>query len=164
MVLRQAATSDTTRVREYLEDCQAEECDTIVHWIPPPDPEKESKHFCERDGDGAVAIVAEADGRILGHIETSVPRGEEIRHTCELGMNVLEPYRNRGIGNRLLQALLEWARSRELLIVELRVYSINAPAIALYTRLGFIEDGRTKNGVRLRSGAYCDMIHMSRHL
>jgi RimJ/RimL family protein N-acetyltransferase len=164
MILRQAGKSDIEGVREYTEAFYAKECDMIVHWSPPIDPEQESKRLCERDREGAVVIIAEEDGRIMGHIETSVPSGEEIRHTCELGMTVLEQYRKRGIGTRLLQSLLAWARSRGLLIVKLQVYSVNAPAIALYTRLGFVEDGRTKNGVKLRSGAYCDMIHMSRHL
>jgi RimJ/RimL family protein N-acetyltransferase len=164
MNIRQADASDTERVRAYIEAFQAEECDTIVHWSPPTDPGQNSEKLCKRDGEGAVAIVAEEDGKIMGHIETSVPRGEEIRHTCELGMIVLEKYRRRGIGTRLLQSLLDWAHSRSLSIVELHVYSINGPAIAMYTRLGFVEDGRTKNGVRLRNGMYCDMIHMSRHL
>jgi RimJ/RimL family protein N-acetyltransferase len=163
MILRQADKRDIERVREYTEAFYAKECDMIVHWSLPIDPEQESRRLCERDGEGAVVIVAEEDGRIMGHIENSVPR-EEIRHTCELGMTVLEQYRMRGIGTRLLQSLLAWARSRGLSIVKLQVYSVNAPAIALYTRLGFVEDDRTKNGVKLRNGAYCDMIHMSRHL
>jgi RimJ/RimL family protein N-acetyltransferase len=164
MTLRQVNANDIEMVRDCVSAFYGEECITIIHWSASLDPEQESKRLCERDGKDIVTIVAEEDGKIMGHIETSVPQGEEICHTCEFGMTVLERYRNRGIGTRLLQSLLEWARLRELSIVELEVFSINAPAIALYARVGFIEDGRTQNGVRLRDGTYCDMIHMSRHL
>ena len=52
---------------------------------------------------------------------------------------VAPAFRRRGIGRRLVQALL--ARSADLTFVTLEVRASNAPAIALYTACGFVPVG-----------------------
>lgn len=49
--------------------------------------------------------------------------------------------RGRGHGRRLVQALLEQARTRGAVSATLEVGASNHPARALYTRLGFVEEG-----------------------
>ncbi len=50
--------------------------------------------------------------------------------------------RGRRCGGRLLDAAIEWARNTEATEVVLWVVRDNAPAIALYTRHGFIASGK----------------------
>ena len=54
-------------------------------------------------------------------------------------------HRGQGLGTAVLSALLEHARERGLVSVTLEVRLSNAPAIALYRKLGFAELGRRKN-------------------
>jgi len=53
-------------------------------------------------------------------------------------------HRQLGIGRLLVDAVLDWARSRNLLALLLMVTSNNDPAIRFYERLGFTKTGRTE--------------------
>lgn len=56
-----------------------------------------------------------------------------------------EAFRRRGIGRLLVQALKNAAPNFGALRLTLEVRASNAPAIALYEKLGFYEGGRRKN-------------------
>jgi RimJ/RimL family protein N-acetyltransferase len=65
----------------------------------------------------------------------------------------------RGHGRALLGALVDWARQRpELRKIELWVRASNHPAIALYQGLGFVEEGRLREHVRVADGVYVDDV------
>lgn len=54
-------------------------------------------------------------------------------------------FRNRGVGRRMLQALMTLGRKRGVLRYTLEVRQSNAPAIHLYENLGFVSVGIRKN-------------------
>ena len=155
---------DIEKLFDYLKAFWTDDCDTVVHWSPLPDLRQDSERMAKKKEDDGIVFVAEYETKIVGTIEAGVSKADELRHTCGFGMAVLPECRRRGIGRGLLQHLLTWAEERCLLIVELDVFSINIPAIRLYSNLGFTEDGRIKNGVKLRSGTFCDLIHMSKYV
>jgi ribosomal protein S18 acetylase RimI-like enzyme len=65
------------------------------------------------------------------------------------GLYVVPEMRGHGIGHRLLQALLEHARSqRDLVIVELTVMADNQEALSLYRRFGFQRYGYQRRAVK----------------
>ncbi len=74
-------------------------------------------------------------------------------------MGVLANYRGRGIGKQLMVATLAHARRNSIIRVELEVRADNACAINLYERLGFIREGRKRNGMRF-DGSCFDSITM----
>jgi ribosomal protein S18 acetylase RimI-like enzyme len=53
-------------------------------------------------------------------------------------------HRQRGIGRLLVNAVLNWARGRNVRVLELMVTSNNESAIRFYERLGFTRTGRTE--------------------
>ena len=58
-------------------------------------------------------------------------------------MTVLRKYWNLGIGSRMLAYLLDWARETATIRkINLRVRVDNLPAIHLYEKYGFVQDGR----------------------
>jgi putative acetyltransferase len=61
-----------------------------------------------------------------------------------------------------MAALVECAdHSLGLRRIELTVFTDNAPAIALYRRFGFVEEGRSR-GYAMRDGVLADVLHMAR--
>jgi ribosomal protein S18 acetylase RimI-like enzyme len=83
------------------------------------------------------------------------------RHVATLGLAVAAEHRGRGIGAALMAEALRWAERAGVEKVELSVYPSNAPAIALYRRFGFVDEGRLVRQSRKSTG-YEDEILMAR--
>jgi len=163
MNIREATTKDAASILQYLAAFWADGCNTVIYRSSLPSLQDEINWLAQRDGEYGVVFIAEQDGKIIGLIDTIIPKIDEFKHTCEFGMSVLAAYRNKGIGRGLIQHLLNWANIRHISNVELNVFSNNQAAIALYASLGFVEDGCRKNTVRLQDGAFCDLIHMTKY-
>jgi ribosomal protein S18 acetylase RimI-like enzyme len=110
---------------------------------------------------GHSQFVAEEGGRIVGWCDAlpgTLTSG--TAHVGHLGMGVLREFRGKGIGRRLAEATIDRARELGLQKIELSVYSSNAPAIALYRELGFVQEGLKVRG-RLIDGNYDDVLLMA---
>jgi ribosomal protein S18 acetylase RimI-like enzyme len=101
-------------------------------------------------------FVAEADLRIIGmlHVETS------RFGFGEFGMQVDREWRGCGVGSALLERAIDWARAEGLHKLCLEVFPHNEPAIALYRKYGFVEEGRRVEHYRRASGELWDSIVM----
>ncbi len=106
-------------------------------------------------------LVAEEGGAIVGH-GLLVPMGlASIRHIVRLTLVVHPGHEGRGIGNLLLQALLDWARAAPSVIkVELNVRASNARAIRLYEKHQFKLEGRHLHRIRLEDNSFLDDLEM----
>jgi len=102
-------------------------------------------------GDGAVLYVAEAGGSLVGAISASLSGG-----VVEPGMFVVGGHRGGGIGAALLEAVLDWAKAQRAHKVSLAVWPNNHPAVGLYGRYGFRDEGTHRRHYRRRNGALWD--------
>lgn len=75
-------------------------------------------------------------------------------------MAVAREWRGRGVGSALLAAAIEWARGRNLHKLSLGVFAHNTPAIALYRKFGFVEEGRRVKQYRRTNGELWDAVDM----
>lgn len=97
---------------------------------------------------GGVSLVALEEERLVGWVDI-VPGGfEGLTHGGRLGMGLVPEARGRGVGEALLERALEEGFIR-LDRIELEVFSSNTPAIALYRRQGFREEGCRRRARRL---------------
>ena len=91
--------------------------------------------------DYAYYITAKDDGEVIGCCG--------IRNMCGDGeiTNVVirADRRGEGIGEKMLEFLMEESRSRGVVNYTLEVRAGNKPAIALYEKLGFVCEGVRKN-------------------
>ncbi|MCY7289753.1 MAG: GNAT family N-acetyltransferase [Cryobacterium sp.] len=106
------------------------------------------ERYIRQDVEGIrTCFVAEADGQIAGYCtllwEAAYPpfRRAEIPEVSDL--NVLPPYRNRGIGSRLLDIVEAAAASERSGSVGLGVglYADYGAAQRIYARRGYVPDG-----------------------
>jgi len=70
--------------------------------------------------------------------------------------------RNTGVGRRLVETIVEFARQR-VELVQLAVVRDNEPARRLYERLGFVEYGLEKKALK-QDGRYYDEVLMAKDL
>jgi RimJ/RimL family protein N-acetyltransferase len=128
----------------------AEERDGIAA-EPPVDVEKRAASWdLERT---LVAFAADEVVGLIFVVESSFGFGE-------IGMMVAANRRGRGVGTALVAAAIEWARARGLHKLTLSVFPHNEAAIALYRKLGFVEEGRLRGHIRRSSGELWDLIEM----
>lgn len=84
------------------------------------------------------------DGKLVSYVMISIASDE-----CEiLNVAVKPAYRRRGIGESLLSKALYHAKKKGAETVWLEVRKSNAPAKALYEKLGFSKAGTRKNYYR----------------
>ena len=93
-------------------------------------------------GDEDVAVfVAERDGAVIGYVYAGLePRSwKELREACGFihDVAVREDGRRTGVASALIDAAIEWLRSRGAPRVVLWTAEPNAPAQRLFGRLGF---------------------------
>ena len=101
-------------------------------------------------------FVAVADGEVVGSIHVDRSRFGY----GEIGMAVAREWRSRGVGTALLEAAIAWGRSEALHKLSLGVFPHNEAGIALYRKLGFVEEGRRVKQIRRESGELWDVVEM----
>ena len=84
-----------------------------------------------------LAMDGDAGCGIIGAYE------EEEQQAQVISMWVAPEVRRAGVGKRLVDAVVDWARSRAVCELKLMVTSVNPGAMAFYTRLGFGLTGTT---------------------
>jgi RimJ/RimL family protein N-acetyltransferase len=102
--------------------------------------ERRNVRSVQRDPNVAV-FVAETQAGVVGRLSIARDRGSHSRHVAELGLMVSALARRRGIGSALMNEAIKWARGVGVIKLELIVFPHNEPAIALYRKLGFQEEG-----------------------
>lgn len=108
-------------------------------------------------------LAAVVDGVFAGYAGLHVDSQPRRNHCGSVGILVDVPYQGMGVGRQLLETLLEVADNWVMLTrVELTVFTDNDRAIALYRKLGFVEEGLKRFAVK-RAGKYADEYIMARY-
>ena len=102
--------------------------------------ERRNVRGVQRDPNVAV-FVAESPEGVVGRLSIARDHGTYSRHVAELGLMVAAGARRRGIGSALMEEAIKWAKRIGVVKLELTVFPHNEPAIALYRKLGFREEG-----------------------
>lgn len=121
-----------------------------------------SRNFIGKSlANGYPHFVALAGDCVIGWCDVT-PKADRpaTRHTGVLGMGILQAWRGRGIGERLIRQAIEASRAFGLSRVELEVRDDNALAMALYRKVGFGVEGRRRRAL-LIDGVYYDLIGMA---
>jgi RimJ/RimL family protein N-acetyltransferase len=109
----------------------------------------------------SLALVAEADGDVVGNVLISVDRSVVSNHVGTLSICVADGWREVGIGTALVEAAKDWAVQRGLAKVALGVFPDNLRAIAVYEHTGFVHEGLRRRQYRVPGGAYRDELLMA---
>ena len=118
--------------------------------------------FSERLGSSASFGVFQ-DSELVGIAGLLIREGQKEAHKGLLvGMYVRPNARNAGVGRRLVETIIEFARER-VEVIQLAVVSENEPARRLYERLGFVEYGLEKKALK-QDGRLYDEVLMAKDL
>ena len=108
------------------------------------DPWSEKSIAYELTNPLSLWLVAEVDGVLAGYIGSqTVPPESDVMNVA-----VSPAYRRQGIAETLVNALVEALKAADNESLTLEVRASNAPAIALYEKLGFVTVGKRPNYYR----------------
>jgi putative acetyltransferase len=129
---RNACNQDEARIRQLVSSTRAE------YGVEPDAPETDEdledieRHY--RQSGGAFLVLVDDADRIVG----SAGLCPMSVRQCELRKMYIEPgYRGQGWGGRLLEQMIQEARSRGFQRMHLETAAVLKAAIALYQRYGF---------------------------
>ena len=108
------------------------------------DPWSQQSVASELDNPLSLWLVWVEDGVVLGYVGSQTVMDE----TDMMNVAVAPAARRRGIAQKLIEALVQQLQKQGSRCLSLEVRASNAPAIALYGRLGFREVGRRPNYYR----------------
>ena len=108
------------------------------------DPWSEKSVASELNNKLALWLVAEEEERVAGYIGSQTC-GDE---SDVMNVAVHPDFRRRGIAEALVKDLVDQLKAIGSRCLTLEVRASNAPAIALYEKMGFVEVGRRKNYYR----------------
>ena len=95
------------------------------------------------ESDDANVVVAELDDLLVGsgnvRIMNAKPYNTFERYAFLGFMYTVPEYRGRGINQRIIAALVGWAREKGLQEIRLQVYDDNLSAIRAYQKAGFVK-------------------------
>lgn len=164
MRVREAQPEDAAPLIAYFRRIFAEPGINLIteadEYSPPV--EAESRFIRElARATNSLFLVAEIDDRIVGQLTLEGGKRRNVRHAAVLGITVAQEWRGQGVGHRLLEHAIRWARESGIITrIELHVFARNERAVRLYEEFGFVVEGRRREAV-IRDGEYLDDLVMS---
>lgn len=105
---------------------------------------KKQKSFINAriNSDINLFIVAEIDRVIVGSCILTGSSLRREKHKVDVGISIQKKYWGMGIGRKLMEIAMDWAKGRDIKKITLKVDALNHRAIGLYLSLGFEIEGR----------------------
>ena len=162
IIIREANPEDAEKHIEYIKAILDEPISFLemskgefTHTI---DEEKEFLQSCKASKNSKF-IVAEEKGKIIGSLNCIGSERVKIKHNTVLGMSVKEEYRDKGIGSKLLEYAIDWAKSTGVVKrIELHVFGTNSRAIHLYKKYGFEIEGEKQKAIKINNEYINELI------
>jgi L-amino acid N-acyltransferase YncA len=133
--------------------------------LTPPDRSEWLQRLRAVTAHGLPFLTATLDGEVAGYAYCSPWKTRPAyRHTVEDSVYVAPPAAGRGVGGRLLDALLdECMRSGIREVIAVVVDADSAASLALHRNRGFVDAGRL-TGVGFKHGRWLDTLLLQRSL
>jgi len=123
--------------------------------------QEEKLIWSQLDSEVDVMLIAKTDGKIVGICSLNGNARKRIRHCAKFAIAVDIEYSGMGIGKKMMEACINWARENRISRITLEVDTNNYGAISLYMKLGFEIEGTFKNDKLLPDGSYTNGYAMA---
>lgn len=109
-----------------------------------------------------TCLISVGNGQITGMLDSWTDSRARVSHVTTFAMSVHPEWQRHGIGEALLQEFITWVqKNKRLEKIELHVHADNAPALALYKKLGFQTEGTRRDAIRYSAGRTVDDVLMA---
>jgi L-amino acid N-acyltransferase YncA len=157
VLLRPLAKDDRQALIDLFTSVPPEELPVMRHDIS--NPEVVGAWVDNLDYDKVLPLVAVLGARIVGDATLHFGQGP-YRHIGEVRIYLAKDFRQRGLGTRMLQALIDLARRRGLLMLEVRSIRDNVDHIRAFQSVGFVNKCIFEDAFMLPNGELHDIAHL----
>lgn len=109
--------------------------------------------------ENSIMLIATINNEIVSVSNFSAGKRPRNYHVGSLGISVLKKYWNKGVGTAVLETMIDWAKSKGIRKINLSVRTDNEPAIHLYEKVGFVNEGKTTRGMYINN-EFIDLYNM----
>ncbi len=157
-MIRDATEKDLPAIRDIYNDAVR---NTTAIWNEQPvDLANRLAWFNARRAQGYPILVAVENDEVTGYSSFGDWRPfEGFRYSVEHSVYVRNDQRGKGLGPRLMQVLIERARSAGKYVMVAAIESGNQASIRLHERLGFVTTGQMPQ-VGIKFGRWLDLTFM----
>lgn len=157
-MIRDATEKDLPAIRDIYNDAVR---NTTAIWNEQPvDLANRLAWFNARQAQGYPILVAVENDEVTGYSSFGDWRPfEGFRYSVEHSVYVRNDQRGKGLGPRLMQVLIQRARSAGKYVMVAAIESGNQASIRLHERLGFVTTGQMPQ-VGIKFGRWLDLTFM----
>jgi phosphinothricin acetyltransferase len=140
MIIRKALSADIPAILSIYNDMILHT--TAVYDVDPHTIEQRMRWYEERTAGGFPIIVAEENEHVIGFASYGSFRPwQGFRFTVEHAVYVSTQAQGKGVGRRLLEALVEHAQQQGVHVMVAGIDAANHSSIQLHEKLGFVTAG-----------------------
>lgn len=164
-IIRPAEPGDAEKMLSYLNQAGGETDNLLFgkEGVPITVQQEEDLIREMNSSPNSQMFIAYSNGQIIGIASIRGSRPRRIAHRGEIGLSVLKDFWGLGIGSKLMDELISFARSKDIEIITLEVRSDNDRAIRLYEKFGFEKFGTYRQFFKIE-GHYHDAEYMNLYL
>lgn len=118
-----------------------------------------------KSDDTLYLLAVTPEGEIAASCMCAYAVGKaRTRHLADISILVAKKYWRMGLGRRLFEIQMDWAKKNGVEVLTLTVDTRNTRAIGLYHAMGFTVEGTLHRQRKMADGTYRDMYAMMRCL
>lgn len=128
--------------------------------------ETEKAYIKDMDRRHNLLLVAVVNGAVVGSLAALQSDGGHRPHTAHIlnvGLHLMKDFRGLGIGTRMLQYTIAWAKEQGFKKLEASIFTTNKRSLNLFSKSGFVEDGTRRKQIRVGKN-YIDEVYMGMFL
>lgn len=166
LLLREAVPDDAPKVLAYLNRVGGESDNLLFGKDGFPMPVERERAFLEsqRKEEKSIMLAGFVGEEVVSISSVNaLTSRKRVAHRAGVAISVGKPYWNQGVGRRAMETLIQFAKNCGLEVLQLEVRADNAPAIALYEKVGFEKMGLYKKFMKV-DGRDFDAWYMNLYL
>ena len=108
-------------------------------------------------------VAVNEAGDLVGYVAALGGSARRNAHKADVVIGVAQEFAGCGLGTRLMMRIEVWARTIGLHKLELTVMAHNGRAVALYRKMGFVDEGRQVDSLQV-DGRFVDELTLGKIL
>lgn len=156
LIIREADPADASDLLTYLRQVGGESDNLLFDQSGVPMTlEQEERYLADlKHAERQAMFMALLDDRIVGTGQIIAFGRDRISHRASLAISVLKVYWGQGVGSRLMERLIDFAKQVGVEVITLEVRADNERGIRLYEKFGFQDFGRLEHFFKVRGRYY----------